>query len=178
MLALTPLLAFAALLPRPEFAALDTTPASCAASPVSRGAVEAPVAFVAVARPTPRDSLLRATVCVRLPPAGVTRIGSYHGELHFDSSLVAAVRVQRPAPASGARGGSEGGGMRVENTTIPGQVNFAGASPSGFPAGALVSVVLRLRTPGARPAVRLRMLELNGTDGADLMRHLRTAAYP
>lgn len=140
----------------------DTTPpASCAA----RKAGSAPEAFIAIAPGHARDTTVTASVCITLPTASAAKIGSYHGELHFDSALVSAVRVQKPA-----------GGLRVENATIPGRVNFAGAAPTGFPTGAVVNVVLRLRKPGARPTVHLEMLELNATDGADLMKQLKTAA--
>jgi hypothetical protein len=139
-------------------AAPDTAPpASCAA----RKAGAAPEAFVAIAPARGRDTLMRASVCVVLPAGSRTMIGSYHGELHFDSSAVAAVRVQRIE-----------GGMRVENTTIPGRVNFAGAAPAGFPQGTVVTVVMRLRKAGVQPPVELRMLELNATDGTNLLTHL------
>jgi hypothetical protein len=138
-------------------AAPDTAPASCAA----RKAGAAPEAFVAVAPARARDTVMRASVCVVLPAGSRATIGSYHGELHFDSSAVASVRVQRTA-----------GGMRVENATVPGRVNFAGAAPAGFPQGTVVSVVLRLRKPGAQPTIQLKMLELNATDGTDLMKQL------
>ncbi|HJQ20560.1 MAG TPA: hypothetical protein VJ867_09450 [Gemmatimonadaceae bacterium] len=139
-------------------AASDTAPpVSCAA----RRATSSPVAFVAVAASGARDTVVRAMVCVRLPASSKAKIGSYHGELHFDSTSVGDVHVQKAE-----------GGMRVENATIPGQVNFAGAAPAGFPDGALVSVVLRLRTPGVRPTLRLQLMELNTTEGADLMKHL------
>jgi len=138
--------------------AVDTAPpTTCAA----RKAGATPQAFVAIAPETARDTVVRATVCVTLAAKSDAKVGSYHGELYFDSLAVAAVRVQKPA-----------GGMRVENTTIPGRVNFAGAAPAGFPPGALVQVVLRLKQTGARPAVRLQMLELNSTDGVDLMKQL------
>lgn len=108
-----------------------------------------------------RDTLVRATVCVVPARAQATKIGSYHGELYFDSTAVSVVSVQKPE-----------GGVRVENTTLKGQVNFAGAAPSGFPGRALVTVVLKLRRAGAQPALRLKMKELNGTDGANLMQRL------
>jgi len=139
-------------------AAPDTAPpASCAA----RKAGAAAEAFVAVAPARARDTVMRASVCVVMPTGSRAMIGSYHGELHFDSTAVAAVRVQRVE-----------GGMRVENTTIPGRVNFAGAAPAGFPQGTVLSVVLRLRKAGVQPAVQLRMLELNTTDGTDLLKQL------
>jgi len=111
-----------------------------------------------------KDSVMRATVCL-IPAAGSSAsIGSYHGELHFDSTVVSAVSVEKPA-----------GGVRVENANVKGQVNFAGAAPAGFPGRGLVTVVLRLRRPGAAPALTLRMKELNSTDGKSLMKQLVVA---
>jgi hypothetical protein len=110
-----------------------------------------------------RDTLIRATVCVARKPA--TKIGSYHGELTFDSTLARVVSVTKP-PA----------GMRVENTTRKGLVKFAGANPSGFSEDALITVILRVRAPRAAETVQLKMLELNSVDGTDLMKQVVTTS--
>lgn len=122
-------------------------------------------AFVVLtpARVQPRDSIVRATVCIARRPA--TKIGSYHGELTFDSTLARVVSVTKP-PA----------GMRVENTTRKGLVKFAGANPSGFSEDALITVVLRVRAPRAAQTVQLKMLELNSVDGTDLMKQVVTSS--
>lgn len=114
-----------------------------------------------------RDSLVRAAVCV-LPSraAADARLGSYHGELHFNPAIYTVTAVEKA-----------GGGVRVENANIAGQVNFAGAAPQGFPGRALVTVVLRVRG-GQRPALRLTMKELNTTDGRSLMKGLVVAETP
>jgi hypothetical protein len=105
----------------------------------------------------PQDSTIDVAVCVGSSTAGTgPRIGSYHGELIFDSTHVSVVRIQR-----------QGGGMRVENGALPGKVAFAGASPSGFESGPLLDVLLRVRG-GALPTLRLRMPELNAVSGTDL----------
>lgn len=146
----------------------DTTPAElCASRKPSKaagGGVEAFVAMPPAAR-TARDTVVSATICVVPSRSGTVRIGSYHGELRFDSTAARVLRVVKP-----------GDGMRVENTTHPGRVRFAGAAPAGISDGTLLTVVLRVRTPGARPALRLQMLELNGTDGRDLMKQLITSS--
>jgi hypothetical protein len=111
-----------------------------------------------------KDTLVRATVCVMPATGTAATIGSYHGELHFDSTAVAAVTVEKAA-----------GGVRVENANVKGQVNFAGAAPSGFPGRALVTVVLKLRRPGSAPAFKLTIKELNSTDGKSLMKQLVVA---
>lgn len=124
-------------------------------------------AVVVTALRQPRDTVVTATVCVVPARAGAATIGSYHGELHFDSTAVRVLRVQKPD-----------GGVRVENTTLEGQVNFAGAAPNGFPGRALVTVVLRVRSVGADPRLRLEMKELNATDGTSLMRQLGAVRTP
>lgn len=115
-------------------------------------------ARLVTARHTPEGGdTLTVTVCVVPQRGGAPlRIGSYHGELHFDSTA-SVVRVEK----------SEGG-VRVENATLAGQVNFAGAAPAGFPGRSLVSVVLRLKSAAARPRLLLQIKELNTTDGRQL----------
>lgn len=122
-------------------------------------------AFVVLqpARLQPRDTLVRATVCVAR--AAATKIGSYHGELTFDSTLARVVNVTKPAA-----------GMRVENTTRKGLVKFAGANPSGFSEVAVITVTLRVRAPRAAESVQLKLLELNSIDGTDLMKQVLTTS--
>lgn len=121
-------------------------------------------AVVVVPAAQAKDTLVRATVCLVPATAGAANVGSYHGELHFDSTLVSVVKVEKPA-----------GGVRVENANLKGQVNFAGASPAGFPGRSLVTVVLRVRRPGATPVLRLTIKELNSTDGRSLLKQLVVA---
>jgi hypothetical protein len=107
-----------------------------------------------------RDSVVRATVCVVPARASTVKLGSYHGELYFNPAVYSVSAVEKGD-----------GGVRVENATIAGQVNFAGAAPSGFAGRTLVTVVLRAK--GAqRPALKLAMKELNTTDGKSLMQGL------
>ena len=137
----------------------DTVPAdACAPHKIAQSAVVE--AFVVTPAVRGRDTLVTARVCVvtRAP----AKVASYHGELYFDS---AAVRVQSVLKTPR--------GMHAENTSIPGRVNFAGAEPAGFASGALLSIVLRVK-PGVRPKVRLKMLELNTTDGRSLIKELVT----
>jgi hypothetical protein len=114
-----------------------------------------------------RGDTLTATVCI-VPMRGSAplKIGSYHGELHFDSTTT-VVRVEKLE-----------GGVRVENATIGGQVNFAGAAPAGFPGRSLVTVVLRLGTPAAKPTLRLQIKELNTTDGQKLSQDVVVEGAP
>jgi hypothetical protein len=124
-------------------------------------------ARIVTTRHAPGDTMT-ATVCI-VPQrdAAALRIGSYHGELHFDSTMVRVARVDRPE-----------GGIRVENSTLGGQVNFAGAAPSGFPGRALVTVVLKLQGASAKPSLRLLIKELNTTDGQKLSQEVVVEGPP
>jgi hypothetical protein len=51
-------------------------------------------------------------------------------------------------------------------------VKFAGAEPTGFAPGQILRVALRVHKAGSTPAVRLKMIELNGTDGASMLPRL------
>lgn len=132
----------------------------CASRKVASG-VEA---FVVKAPAGARDTVVRAVVCLRHGAA--LKVGSYHGELTFDSTAARVVGVEKPQ-----------GGMRVENTAQGGRVNFAGANPAGFAEGALLEVMLRV-TPGKVPAVRLEMREINSTAGVSLLKQLKQLNTP
>lgn len=99
---------------------------------------------------------MRVAVCVATP-AG-RQIGSYHGELTYEPADARLIRIEKPAD-----------GMRVENATIAGRVNFAAAMPSGLASGTLLVLVLKPARPGVQPSVRLCMLELNDTRGGSLL---------
>ncbi len=153
----------AALLALQVAGTVSAAKAACTRTPARTADVEA---FVAMSPRRRADTLATVTVCV-IARSSTVRIGSYHGELRFDSASVRVVRVEKPE-----------GGMRVENAGLPGRVNFAGAAPDGFAPGALVSVVLRIRTRGIEPALRLTMRELNAVDGTNLLPGLVTSGRP
>jgi len=146
-------------------AASDSVPADPCAARKPGGATI--TAFVAMLPISARDTVVNTAVCVLPAKSSTVKFGSYHGELYFDSTAARVLRVEKPA-----------GGMRVENTRLSGQVNFAGAAPSGFASGALLRVTLRIKKPGTPPRLRLKMLELNGTDGSNLMQQLVTSPSP
>ena len=123
------------------------------------------MAFVAMPAVKARDTVVTAAVCVVDAKTGSAKVASYHGELYFDSTAARVVRVDKPRD-----------GMRVENTTLAGRVNFAGAAPTGFAPGALLSVVLRVKQAGVAPKLRLKMLELNAVDGSNLLKQLVVAS--
>ena len=140
-------------------AVTDTEPAALCASRRPGASAEA---LVLMSVPHPHDTVVTATVCALLPArTTATRIGSYHGELYFDSTAASVLRVEKLP-----------GGMRVENTTLAGRVNFAGAAPDGFAGGTLLHVTLRVRRPGTTPRVQLKLIELNATNGTSLMSRL------
>jgi hypothetical protein len=142
---------------------VDSTP-RCAARPsvASPGGVQA---YVELAPVHPSDTLVTATVCIVSRSA---KIGSYHGELLYDSLTARFVRAETPTAA----------GMHAENSRESGRLRFAGAAPTGFPEPALLSVTLRVRKAGTRPAVRLDVRELNATDGASLLQQLVPVSSP
>lgn len=110
----------------------------------------------AFTRASTRDSLVRIAVCVSVPAS--RRVGSYHGELTFEPGDARLVRIEKPSE-----------GMRVENATVAGRVNFAAAVPAGLGSGMLLVVVLKSVRAGAVPRVKLCMLELNDTRGGSLL---------
>jgi hypothetical protein len=138
-------------------------------------------AFVVSPPVRARDTVVTASICVLPPKSSTTKVGSYHGELYFDSTAARVLRVEKPRSGeagAGGGGGGGGGGLRVENTSLAGRVNFAGAAPSGFAPGALLNVLLRVKRPGAQLKLRLKMLELNATDGSSLMSRLVVTPIP
>ena len=145
-------------------ALLQSPPRAAADACVAARPAAAPRAVIVVPPGQGKDTLLRATVCIVPATGKAAAIGSYHGELHFDSTAASVVSVEKAA-----------GGVRVENAALKGQVNFAGAAPAGFPGRGLVTVVLKLRRPGSAPALRLTMKELNSTDGKSMMKELVVA---
>ena len=143
-------------------ASADTIAPDCE----SRRPTAAVEAWVAMRPVRAADTVVTARVCV-VPKSAATKIGSYHGELRFDSTVVRVVRVEKTA-----------GGMRAENATKRGLVKFAGATPDGFPHGAVMSVVLRLAKRGQAPTFSLSMLELNTVDGQPLLPKLVNHSAP
>jgi hypothetical protein len=117
-------------------------------------------AWIAMAAPRPADTLVTAQVCIATRSAA-TKVGSYTGELRYDSTSVQVLKVERGA-----------GGMRVENATRRGEVKFAGAAPNGFPEGAVMTLSLRVTRRGMKPALRLRFVELNAANGTSLLPQL------
>ena len=145
-------------------AASDTSPSDPCATRKPSASIEA---FVVMPAMRARDSVVSAAVCVVTARSSTAKIGSYHGELYFDSTAASVLRVEKTTD-----------GLRVENTSLAGRVNFAGAAPTGFSTRMLLNLKLRVRKAGAHPRLRLKMLELNATDGRNLMKQLVISAAP
>lgn len=131
-----------------------------------KGAARA-AAFVELpARIRARDSVVVARVCLAMRDPKV-RIGSYHGLITWDSTKATLVKVEKGKM-----------GMRLENTTKAGAVDFAGAFPAGFDDRAALTLRLALAKPGKLPPLKLHMLELNEVSGTVLTSMLTVTGYP
>lgn len=103
--------------------------------------------------------------------APATAVGSFHLFIEYDSTRLRAVES--------AQGPS---GTVVANLTRPGRADFAGADPTGFSEGELISIkfsAVRGVSGGRKTSARapspgvmiVRLLELNSTTGASIVEH-------
>lgn len=107
---------------------------------------------------------LKRTVHVCIRTARGTVAGSFHLVIEYDSSAWEAVGF---VPGNA--------GSEVANLTRLGRADIAGAAPGGFASGMLLRLVF-VRTDGGHTSegmelMKLRLLELNATDGSDLKAH-------
>lgn len=135
-----------AAVPKPHTAAAGCASGADAASSVS------------LAPDSTTSDSLAFDVCVSA--AGAGRVGSFHLELAYDSTLLRGAHV---TPATG---------FVVSNPGTPGLIRIAGADAHGFAPGSIARVALA-RTAGDAGAVSVRVLELNDTTGASLLRGAR-----
>ena len=125
------------------------------------------VAFIELPdRVESRDTVVEARICLRMRDPKV-RIGSYHGVVTWDSTKAKLVEVEKGRM-----------GMRLENTTKPGVVDFAGAFPAGFDDRAALTLKLSLTKSGKLPPLTLHMYELNELGGTILTSLLQVTGYP
>ena len=125
------------------------------------------VAFIELPdRVASRDSVVDARICLRMRDPRV-RIGSYHGIVTWDSTKAKLMEVEKGRM-----------GMRLENTTRPGVVDFAGAFPAGFDDRAALTLKLSLTRAGKLPPLTLHMFELNEVSGTILTSTLQVTGYP
>lgn len=119
------------------------------------------IAYVAADAPARADTTITALVCLTAG-TGASGIGSYHGELAYDTSAARVLSVRHPSD-----------GARLENDRAPGVIAFVGASTSTFASGVQLTVRFRLKAPGRAPALVLRISELNDAAGHSLRPTLR-----
>jgi hypothetical protein len=126
-------------------------------------------AFVALPRGAEpaADGTVEVALCL-VASSPDNPIGSYRGELRFDSTEVRVVRVERGR-----------GGLRIENGNKPGRLLFAGAAPTGFREPLVLRAAL---APGAGStalaSVSLILHELTAVDGRDLTAGASVAGWP
>jgi hypothetical protein len=120
--------------------------------------------FLEVSPGAPGDSTALVRLC--MVPWSVA-IGSYHAAIDYDTTVV---RVMHAEPGTN--------GLNVVNPRGAGTVVFAGATSSGFTPGVVATVTVRMRRPRAMGALKLTLIELNTTSGADLRDGARVAGYP
>ena len=137
--------------------ALPRQPAPCAGSveeaATPRISLEADAA-------APGDSRRTVHVCIRASRG--TLVGSFHLVVEYDSSAWETVGFVPGAT-----------GSQVANLTRMGRADIAGAAPGGFASGTLLRLVFApsagRRAGEALGIMNLRLLELNSTDGSNLM---------
>lgn len=124
-----------------------------------------PSAYAVVANVARSDTLSTITICLASDTARL-RIAGYHGELTMGRGLQ-VVGVDRPP-----------GGTRIENTSAPGRVSFAGVASSGFAPGAVL--VLRVAQHGSRADAQIRLTMLDVTDiaGRDVAAMVHVDSLP
>jgi hypothetical protein len=120
--------------------------------------------FLEVSPGGPGDSTAQVRLCV--VPSSLP-IGSYHATMDYDTAMV---RVMQAEPG--------GNGLNVVNPRSAGTVAFAGATSSGFNPGAVATVTVLPRHQRAIGALKLTVIELNATSGADVRAGARVAGYP
>jgi hypothetical protein len=109
------------------------------------------------------DSVVHVRVCLAAQPG--VRAGSFHLVIDYDSTATRAVTAR-----------ARGGAPQAANTTVPGRVSIAGASPSGLEQGLLSTVTFKAGT--GRWNMRLRVLELNATDGSPMLTRETPSSTP
>ena len=123
-----------------------------------------PRLFLEVAPPARRDTLVNVRVCIA---PGREPVGSYHASFEYDTLRTRVLHVD-----------VSGNGMQAANPSTPGATRLAGAAPAGFTAGVLARLSLRGKSSRALGPLKLVVLEINSTAGADLRAAARVTGYP
>lgn len=124
-----------------------------------------PSAFAVVERRSPKDTLATVTICLVSDTARL-HIAGYHGELTF-SKASRVIKVDRPA-----------GGTRVENTTVPGRVSFAGVAANGLASGPLLALTVARLASTDDAGLRLTMLDVTDIGGRDVVAQVHVDSMP
>jgi len=132
--------------------------ATTARSHCTRPADTTYASYLALDPPSARASTVTAWVCIATPTSGGT-IGSYHGEVAWDSTAARALDARQLAP-----------GAQATNINGRGVARFAGAFTRGFAGGELLRLRFR-RLKSDRP-VRL-VLRWNDITFSDARAALR-----
>jgi hypothetical protein len=135
----------------------------CARPPASTAAQ---ASLELVSKPAATDTVVMVRVCLATHDPNI-RIGSYHGLVTWDSTAATLIRAVKGKV-----------GMRIENTTKAGAVDFAGAFPAGLNDTIALTLHLALAKPGKLPPLRLHMFELNTVAGDVITSRLRVTGYP
>jgi hypothetical protein len=117
-------------------------------------------AFAVLERRAPSDTTATITVCL-VSDETALRLAGYHGEITLGRPS-RIVSVNRAA-----------GGTRVENTTEPGRVSFAGVVADGLASGPLLSFTVARLAPADAARLRLTMLDVTDVGGRDVTARVR-----
>lgn len=125
----------------------------------------APSAFAVLERRSVSDTLATVTICL---VSDTTRlhIAGYHGELALSRNS-RVVHVDRPA-----------GGTRIENTTVPGRVSFAGVATNGLVSGPVLTLTVARLAAGDDAQLRLTMLDVTDINGRDVVTQVHVDSLP
>ena len=122
-------------------------------------------AFAVVERRAPADTLATVTICL-MSDTAMLHIAGYHGELTLSRNS-RVVHVDRPS-----------GGTRIENTTVPGRVSFAGVLSSGINSGPVLALTVARLSAGDDARLRLTMLDVTDVGGRDVAAQVRVDSMP
>lgn len=132
-------------------------------SAAGRAAMTGAHLFLEAVKPSAKDTVLTARLCLVPPKAGV---GSYTATLTFDSTVMRAVRVD------------VSGGMQARNIAVQGVIKLAGAAPNGFRRGPLATIAFKPLKGTTLGKVRVTLVEANTPSGKTLLANSKVAGYP
>ena len=132
-------------------AACRDEPGSLVTAPPRTGGTS-PVLSLTASEEAPRVEATITVTAQATPASGAKAVGSFAGDLRYDSSQLSFVGEAR-LPS----------GMRALNPQ-PGHIRVAGAAAEGFEDGRLFAVTFKVKDPRGLATIELALDELNGTD--------------